>query len=910
MYSGNPIVSSSEDINFNNIAIPKNENRKIKVGILDNYLKYSVIKDNLSTDQSLSHIAVSVGVGSEMDPEDSEGLAHFLEHMLFLGSKNYPGEKQFEEKVKINGGMTNAYTSNNTTVYYLSILHSGLEEILDMFSQFFISPLFNIDAVDREVRAVDSEHKKNIQNDMWRIFRFKSVISNRDHPSHKFSTGSLETLSDENIREKMIAFYNEYYCSNNISISISTSLDIDDTIDLIKKYFSAILPKNEIKAKEAYLKKLQDNPVFRENTLGNWYQLIPVKDIKLINYIWTIPSEIVNYESKIWSIVSYVFRNTDKGSLYSFLIDKGYIETLYTNIDNSATYSLYTLTIVCSKLGMENLEEINSLVSFYINKIKEIENWNIYATDYINILQSHYDYGSISESSELIMEFVEAMSNYNLEEIYTAPILIYENRASYIPKILEEYLDFDKSIKVIISQDINLSKVKFKKEQHYKLKYRKIDPYIVRKKYSFDSQLLGNNTFIPKKIVHLDIDHTIPIKIDKKYELWVGQESRFDEPIISGIIQLHSNNLVNTPENFILSTIIITLIEKKLIQKLYMSSISGYGFNISLSPVNGNISLSISGFNSNYFIFLNKVLMLFFQKIELSKILIKTELDELMIHYKNRYKYTPIQYGQLLLLQQSFENIYETKVLIQKLKKITVHDILNHYKVFLIKYQPIVFFYGNLNRGSLKEFNFFNKSDYGPYQVMGKATLPKKDIKSTHPNKNEKNNLIKLIFPIGEFNPKRNVIFTLFIMIFEIEFYDYCRTKKQLGYIVNMNTSKVGKIYSLEQTIQSTFEIDKVLKIIDTFNYDIDKKLNNLTHEKFSKWKNSLKKNYLEPDTNTAIAKSKYVSEFLNRTFMFDRYEILENEVDAIKILDLISFNKEYMINNERKFKLTIEKSN
>ena len=135
MSNSNPIIGlygSSES----NIIIPNNEKRKIKGGILDNDLKYSIILDDKS---DLSYVAVGVNTGSEMDPDDYEGLAHFLEHMLFLGSNKFIGEKDFEEKVKMNGGMTNAYTSGNITVYYLSVLHSGLEDILDMF--FFDTPV-------------------------------------------------------------------------------------------------------------------------------------------------------------------------------------------------------------------------------------------------------------------------------------------------------------------------------------------------------------------------------------------------------------------------------------------------------------------------------------------------------------------------------------------------------------------------------------------------------------------------------------------------------------------------------------------------------------------------------------------------------------------------------------------------
>ena len=61
------------------------------------------------------------------------------------------------------------------------------------FAQFFIAPLFNPDGTDREMKAVDSEHKKNILSDAWRIMQIERTSSNPKHPYSKFGTGCLET---------------------------------------------------------------------------------------------------------------------------------------------------------------------------------------------------------------------------------------------------------------------------------------------------------------------------------------------------------------------------------------------------------------------------------------------------------------------------------------------------------------------------------------------------------------------------------------------------------------------------------------------------------------------------------------------------------------------------------------------
>lgn len=89
------------------------------------------------------------------------------EHLLFMGTKKFPQENEYQQYLSTNNGMSNAYTAMTSTNYYFDVAPDALEGALDRFSGFFIEPLFNEDCTEREIKAVDSEHKKNLQNDMW-----------------------------------------------------------------------------------------------------------------------------------------------------------------------------------------------------------------------------------------------------------------------------------------------------------------------------------------------------------------------------------------------------------------------------------------------------------------------------------------------------------------------------------------------------------------------------------------------------------------------------------------------------------------------------------------------------------------------------------------------------------------------
>ena len=120
---------------------------------LENKLSVLLISDP-TTDQAAA--AMSVGVGYFCDPENLPGIAHFCEHMLFLGTEKYPDENEYSSFLSSNGGYSNAYTSSEDTNYYFEINHPHLKGALKRFAQFFISPKLDPAYVQRERKAVNS----------------------------------------------------------------------------------------------------------------------------------------------------------------------------------------------------------------------------------------------------------------------------------------------------------------------------------------------------------------------------------------------------------------------------------------------------------------------------------------------------------------------------------------------------------------------------------------------------------------------------------------------------------------------------------------------------------------------------------------------------------------------------------
>ena len=202
---------------------------------LENKLNVFLIEDP-DTDMSCATMMVKIG----HDHDTVLGIAHFLEHMLFNGTKKYPNENEYSSYINNNGGFNNAYTDHDHTCYFFTIQPECLEKSLDMFGQFFVSPLLNPDSIDRESNAVDSEHIKNIGNDSWRIQEITRYAVSKTNPLKNFGTGSAKTLAIPDIDKKVRHFFEKYYSSHLMTLFVVTKTNINKIKNTIYKIFSEI----------------------------------------------------------------------------------------------------------------------------------------------------------------------------------------------------------------------------------------------------------------------------------------------------------------------------------------------------------------------------------------------------------------------------------------------------------------------------------------------------------------------------------------------------------------------------------------------------------------------------------------------------------------------------------------------
>lgn len=309
--------------------------------VLDNGLRVLVMSDAKLNRSSASLV---VDVGQIDDPRDSEGLAHFTEHMLFLGTDKYPEEGEYSRFIRSNGGSNNAYTTSDHTNYQFDIRHQALPQALDRFAQFFIAPRFNPEFVGREVNAVHNEAMRHVQNDFRRVWSVLREIYDPNSGESKFSTGNKDTLARAT-PQAVRAFFERHYSADRMALAITGRAPLDELEALARSTFSAI-PR---RGKGAELHA----PIYLPRKDALRMALVePVRELRQLQLEFLLPPTRGMFASRSDRLVSDLLEYPGAGGLLAQLKAEGLANSLNTSIwERTAQYSSMWVTLDLTPQG-------------------------------------------------------------------------------------------------------------------------------------------------------------------------------------------------------------------------------------------------------------------------------------------------------------------------------------------------------------------------------------------------------------------------------------------------------------------------------------------------------------------------------------------------------------------------------
>lgn len=270
--------------------------------------------------EKMAAVALCVRVGSFYDPENIQGLSHFLEHMIFMGSEKYPKENEYDQFITANGGSDNALTECEYTMFYFEIVEEHLAGAIDRFAQLFVSPLMLKDSMEREMEAVESEFQNNISDDDNRIMQLVAKLANG--PASTFTWGNLKTLkegiSNAELYKAVHDYRKKHYIANRMFLCVESSAELDEQQKLVEKNFTAIKSGPEPEPLAAVAPVNHFKPEFFDKV----YYVKPKADKNNLYINFLLPSMEKHYKSKPHDYLAYIIQHEGVGSLNSYLKKK------------------------------------------------------------------------------------------------------------------------------------------------------------------------------------------------------------------------------------------------------------------------------------------------------------------------------------------------------------------------------------------------------------------------------------------------------------------------------------------------------------------------------------------------------------------------------------------------------------
>jgi len=420
------LIANAADTSQPVILKPPLDNRNYMTDVLENGLRILLCSDPGTITASA---AMDVHVGSTSDPSEVAGLAHFTEHMLFLGTEKYPSEDSFSSFLAANGGSSNAFTDTEDTVYYFDMDGEKLlGEGLDRFASFFSCPLFTESATGRELNAIESENSKNLQSDIFRVYQLEKSRANPNHPFSKFFTGNKSTLLDEtkrqgiNLRSELIKFHQSYYSANTMTLAVIGPQSLSTLRTYVSDAFSTIPNKGIERPEESWIRSkvlpFSSNNKSAISSYGSIVEAVPVQDLRQLTLSWPIIYTDEQNKEDISFLkpdfyVGHLIGYEGKGSLLSFLKKKEWVNSLSAASNNALSdFETFDVSVELTNKGLSVIDEICETIFSYINMMRR-GNIPMYVYDELLMLSEiEWRFERKTEQSSYAQSLATSMQKY------------------------------------------------------------------------------------------------------------------------------------------------------------------------------------------------------------------------------------------------------------------------------------------------------------------------------------------------------------------------------------------------------------------------------------------------------------------------------------------------------------------
>ncbi len=826
--------------------------------------------------------AMTVGVGSMDDPDGREGLAHFLEHMLFLGTEPYPEAEAYQHFISQNGGSHNAFTSYRQTTYYFDVDNDQLSAALDRFAPFFISPTFDANYVEREMNAVNAEYKASLKDDGRRIFSASKMAMNPEFPYTRFSTGNLETLAnrpDSNIRDELIRFYETHYSADRMTLVITADDSLDALEELARTDFA------EVAQHSTEYQRIQV-PLYRSDDLPLDVRIRPVRELRQLRITFPLPEVKSHYAHKPAGLLSHLLGHEGEGSILALLKEKGWAESLNAGLSVSTDEaSALTLTIGLTRAGAEQADAITQAVLNYVDLLKAGPIPDYLKTEVQQLNDMTFRFQEHGDLSRYAIALSSQMQNYPVEDI------IYGNYRAEPPSdaLLQTYISQmnpGNMVRTLITPDVETDQA----DPWYGTEVA-IEPL----RFNPAEQLAGLDTLhLPEPNPFIPTDFSInsaaptetPFTLINRPErqVWYYPEHEFDLPKTHVLSRLMTPDLTNDPRQQVLARLFVRAVGENLNTYSYPAHIAGVSYSLSVNEQ--ALEVRVSGYQDKLPELLHRVLDTM-GDLSLTDDAFGRYRESLRRELLNAEKARPYQRVMGLMNQWLTEPSTTEEELLAEIDQISVNDVRDFASQWSKQVGSLTYIHGTVSEEeALRLADILNKAypattafDALPQTLKLPQGRFQQDIIQDHPD------MAMALYVQGkDTSDTARAEMGLLGHMLSTPFYNRLRTEQQLGYIVHAAAYPRNQVPGLIFIIQSPEATpEQMIEESETFFRDFTARLNDMPAEELELYREGLMTKLLEKPKNMAEKALRNWGELLNGRVSFDTRERIAAQVQQVE---------------------------
>ena len=874
-----------------------NDQREYRVVTLDNNIEIMLVSDP-NTDKSAA--ALSVGVGLLQDPEAQQGLAHYLEHMLFLGTEKYPDTNEYSEFMSNNGGSQNASTWLDVTNYMFKINNNAYDEALDRFSDFFKAPKLYPEYADKERNAVNAEWSMRREMDFFGQFKLGRLLLG-EHPSNRFLIGNLDSLSNKEnseLHKETVDFYNRFYSANIMKVAMISNRSLEEMETLARKHFASIeddgIEEPEVTA------QINFDDVGKKRI-----HYVPNEDVKQLKLEFIINDNQEQFAVKPNRYVSYLLGSEMPGTPAQQLKDAGLIASLNASAQPTfyGNYGVLAIDVELTNAGMQQREEIVALIMQYIDKVRTEGVDESYFKEIKTSLSNRFRFLEKSDEFSYVSSLAETMQNFPAEYAISAPYEYREFDPEAIRSVLSQLTPERLRVWYISQDEPHDSELDF-----YEGKYKVVDiPQEEIASWDNEPKMAINlpkvNTLLPESFAIKQNDAFDKPKViieEEGIQVWQYPSQLYsDQP--RGVFYIQINN--DAPIKSIKADVLTALW-----RDLYNMNVSALdteaniaGMNLNLNDGTG-LSLTVSGFTDKQPQLLERAIDNL--RFDVEKRAFKQAVDRYVRELENKGQQFPIYqsfdaYGQLIR-----EGGFNQTDLIETAQSLTPADLSNFIDTLMGNNTIRVFAFGNYDKANLEEsvdriqaslpedrkVTDFKVAQFWKPET-GKSIVLRRDL-----------DVADVAIVDAHIHPQPGFATLAAGTVLQSHFrtvaFDTLRTEEQLAYAVGSFAPNLDNYAGFGLYIQTPVKnVADMQERFDSFKEEYWEDLQEMTPEEFNQIKQSTLITLNEQPKNLMEEVSPFLADLSLQRFEFDSKEQLIDAVENVSLEDAKTFYQQTMLN-------------